>query len=181
MDARTKVDCFTQDALEQIKGVVNGNEPTYVNRGGVGKDVRYLSDFALWQIKNAVGTNGGGQGGDVVEIKKMWSLSGDEQNPTFTEIEKTESQFGIYYQITHGVSDIAYIATDDNNTPNIQTMANVVLYCTPSIYSVAYLKNIGAHQQYWNNEGSGGIGVNIFNSFDKPPYMEIQIDYTSAN
>lgn len=65
MDARTKVDCFTQDALEQIKDVVKGNEPTYTNRGGVGKDVRYLSDFALWQIKNAVG-EGGGQGGGVI-------------------------------------------------------------------------------------------------------------------
>ena len=72
MDARTKVDCFTQDALEQIKDVVNGNEPTYVSRGGVGKDVRYLSDFALWQIKNAVGEGEGGGNFDVARIKSIW-------------------------------------------------------------------------------------------------------------
>lgn len=47
------------DALEQIKAVVNNETPTFTNRGGVGKDVRELSDFALHQIKDAIGSNGG--------------------------------------------------------------------------------------------------------------------------
>ena len=57
---RTKIDCFTMDALEQIKAVVNNQTPSFINRGGVGKDVRELSDFALQQIKDAVGSNSGG-------------------------------------------------------------------------------------------------------------------------
>jgi len=57
---RTKIDCFTMDALEQIKATLNDQTPSFINRGGVGKDVRELSDFALQQIKDAVGNNGGG-------------------------------------------------------------------------------------------------------------------------
>lgn len=52
---RTKIDCFTQDALEQIKDIMEGKQPTFLERGGVGNDVRELSDFALWQISNALG------------------------------------------------------------------------------------------------------------------------------
>ena len=45
--ARRVVDCFTTDALRQIQSAVNGDE--YVNeyRGGMGSDIRYLSDFAV--------------------------------------------------------------------------------------------------------------------------------------
>ena len=58
--ARRVVDCFTTDALRQIQSAVNGDE--YVNeyRGGMGSDIRYLSDFAVEQINNAVTVNGGG-------------------------------------------------------------------------------------------------------------------------
>jgi len=52
---RTRIDCFTQDALEQIKDIMDGRQPTFLERGGVGNDVRELSDFALWQISNALG------------------------------------------------------------------------------------------------------------------------------
>ncbi len=92
MDARTKVDCFTQDALEQIKDVVKGNEPTYINRGGVGKDVRELSDFALQQIKDAVGSNGGGGTLEFEKVKSVWYFN-----------EASQSQQKLDFTIEDGV------------------------------------------------------------------------------
>lgn len=57
---RNKIDCLTHQSLEQIRAIVNGEEPTYTDRGGVGEDVRNLSSFALEQIR-AILPNGGGQ------------------------------------------------------------------------------------------------------------------------
>lgn len=75
---RTRIDCFTQDALEQIKGTLNGDEVTFPNRGGLGTDVRYLSDFALEQIKSAVGNNGGTL--EFEKVKSVWYFNEASQS-----------------------------------------------------------------------------------------------------
>ena len=171
---RTKVDCFTMDALEQIKATLNNQTPNFTNRGGVGKDVRELSDFALQQIKDAVGTNGGGGGGDVVQIKKMWSMTGTEENPTFTEIEKYFANNKTYYSIDADEVDVA-IATDDDNTPNIQTLTNVAMIVITATQSVSYLKNIGLHnQQYSVNDARSVVRLSA-ESIEEAPFMEITI------
>ena len=172
---RTKIDCFTMDALEQIKATLNNETPTFTNRGGVGKDVRELSDFALQQIKDAIGSNGGGQGGDVVQIKKMWSMTGTEENPTFEEIEKFFDNNKTYYRID--ADEVAFaIATDDDNTPNVQTMANVALMVIPSSQSVSYLKNIGIHNQGYKVNDARTI-ISLFNVSleEEEPFMQITI------
>lgn len=77
---RFKCDCFSSSALAQIRDVFNGDEPTYHNRGGVGYDIRELSDFALNQIRGAIG-------GRVYDIKSVWLY--DYIGDILTEITPT--------------------------------------------------------------------------------------------
>lgn len=121
MDARTKIDCFTHEALEQIKDVVNGNEPSFTDRGGVGKDVRYLSDFALWQIGNAVGNGGGGE--DRREIVTVWYGSTQSMAERLTP---TEEDGKTVYTCTFDATHTLFVVCSDDNDVDVEDATNII-------------------------------------------------------
>lgn len=128
----------------------------------------------------------GGQSGDVVQIKKMWLATVDKATggATYTEIQSTVVDNVTIYDISKGVNDIAYYATDDENTPDDINGENIALVCQALQKTVIYGKNIGAHQQ-GNTEQSNAIAINVFGDIDitedsdtpPQPYMSITIDY----
>jgi len=146
--SRTRIDCFTQDALTQIKDTLNGDEVTFPNRGGLGTDVRYLSDFALEQIKNAVG-NGGGGGQEVVDIDVYYSSDGT----TFEKIEPTESDI-ISYKVTDpslsGTSVILVVPQSVNSSVDDEWYYTMLTYSITksqsfdgNLHCIAYSASIG--------------------------------------
>lgn len=103
---RTTVDCLTSTALNQIKDVVEGREPSYHNRGGVGKDIREFGKFALEQVKSVVG---GAKGGGASYIETTYrELRIMRDNGQLTK--------GAFYRITDytcDVKDVVYLSNED--------------------------------------------------------------------
>lgn len=112
-------------------------------------------DKALVELANAI-ENGGG-GGSIVEIKKMWKVEGTQEEPIYTEIQPDLSNI---YELNFTGSEISFVATDDDNTPNLSDYSNVILVCTNINMGVYYNKNIGFHsQEYFSDSSTMSIGI----------------------
>lgn len=117
---RTRIDCFTQDALEQIKDIMEGKQPTFLERGGVGNDVRELSDFALWQIRNALG--GGSE--EQRSVVSVWEAVFTQDNTIqYSKLEGTsenDSPYETMYEYRTTESDtIGLLLCSGEDAPTI--------------------------------------------------------------
>lgn len=95
---RTRIDCFTQDALKQIKDIMEGNQPTFLERGGVGNDVRELSDFALWQIRNALGGGSEEQRSVVSVWEAVFVQENSVQYSKLEGVSENDTQYETVYE-----------------------------------------------------------------------------------
>lgn len=178
---RTKIDCFTQDALTQIKDTLNNQTPSFTKRGGVGKDVRELSDFALQQIKDAVGSNGGG-GGETKRIVSGWQVF--EEND-FDKINKKDGEE--LFEIDSYSGNAMFVFTTDENEPETN-FGNVALIVNIQNNAIS-ITNIGViiltKSQSTENRNTDLVAPNTligifenFVNFQSEPYLTIAITYT---
>lgn len=146
---RFKCDCFSSSALAQIRDVFNGDEPNYHNRGGVGYDIRELSDFALNQIRGAIG-------GRVYDIKSVWLYEyvGDvltEITPTTTVWDREDYIIDLTNATETKYEVLACVDTDEPLDEEGAMKANIAVIFDIELNNVKTmfmcLKNIGV---YWN-------------------------------
>lgn len=178
--ARTRIDCFTQDALTQIKDTLNGDEVTFPNRCGLGTDVRYLSDFALEQIRGAIGNGGGG--GETKRIVSGWRVVSETE---FEKIDKKEGE-ELFVINSFAVSSEAFVFTTDENEPN-DTFKNVALLVgltSQSISTSTFGTTVAIQSQSNENDSTNLVTpttvIAVFDNIymENPPYLEIEIRYT---
>lgn len=117
---RTRIDCFTQDALEQIKDIMEGKQPSFLERGGVGNDVRELSDFALWQIRNALGGGSEEQRSVVSVWEAVFVQDNSVQYSKLEGVSENDSPFETVYEYRTTERDtIGLLLCSGNDAPTI--------------------------------------------------------------
>lgn len=117
---RTRIDCFTQDALEQIKDIMEGKQPTFHERGGVGNDVRELSDFALWQIRNALGGGSEEQRSVVSVWEAVFVQDNSVQYSKLEGVSENDSPYETVYEYRTTERDtIGLLLCSGNDAPTI--------------------------------------------------------------
>lgn len=170
---RTMIDCFTQDALTQIKDTLNGDEVTFPNRGGLGTDVRYLSDFALEQIKSAVGNDGGG--GGAKRIVSCWS---SDLHGGWSKMTPTENFLDLKHTIGHRAQ---YAFTSGNESPEVAPN-DILLYISVNESNEITITSAEINiSTTCDSANSGGTSItpyteiSIVENVGETPYLSMEI------